>query len=64
LTRSTAFEVAGSNLSSRKVSAFSRFGLHSFLSAWRTLFSRWTFLRSAASFLRAVAVRQRLSNRR
>lgn len=34
--RSTAFEVAGNNRSSRNVNAFSRFGENSFESVWPT----------------------------
>jgi len=64
LPRSTAFDVEGKSASSRKVSAFSRFGEKSFLSATPKVLKRRTRRRSRASLESAVSTRQRRSNRR
>jgi hypothetical protein len=62
--RSTAFEVAGTRLSSKKVSAFSRLGERRFSGLRPKLFYRCTRRRSRASFASAVSVRHRRSNNR
>src|SRR5882672_7312406 len=60
--RSTALEVAGSNLSSRNVRAFSRCGEKTFFKVSPIHVNRRTHCRSFLSLPRAVCVRQRRSN--
>src|SRR4029453_14065256 len=62
VARSTAFEVAGSSLSSRNVRAFSKVGEKSFLRVLPTWGNRRSRRRRVASLSRAVWVRQRRSN--
>ena len=60
----TALLVPGNSLSSRYVSAFSRFGVYSFSRARLILLNRRTRARSFSSRAKAVAARQRRSNKR
>ena len=62
LPRSTALEVAGNNVSSRNVRAFSRCGEKTFFQVSPIQVNRLTHCRTFFSLPRAVCVRQRRSN--